>query len=166
VSAFRAVRTQSSSRNVGGRFIGISFEGTNEVHAMLARFMEPMLTKRAQRATRKGALALAKPLRAAVTPLSKRMGRSVYVHIAKRDRPAYVVGHHRKVAFFWHMVIGGTRAHSLRPRKRSKQVANFLSGKTSPEVRGVPAHPVVERIADQYGDQAYRAMVDDLMKET
>jgi hypothetical protein len=141
--------------------ITVSFQGDRKVHDMLARFMEPQLTKRAQRATKAGAKVLAKPLRSAVTPLSKRMGRSVYVHVAKRDKPAYVVGHHRKAAFFWAFVIGGTRAHSLRPRR-----AGGRSKSSYPTVRGVPAHPVVGRIADQYGDQAYRAMVDDLMKET
>lgn len=137
--------------------ISVSFQGAPEVHEMLAKFMDPLLTKRAQRATKAGAMVMAAPLRAAVTPLSRRMGRSVYVHPAKRDKPAYVVGHHRRTAFFWHMVIGGTKAHSLTSRK---------TGRRGPTVRGVAAHPVVAQIASQYSPQAFRAMTDDLMKET
>jgi hypothetical protein len=137
--------------------ISLSFQGEREIREALAKFMDPILTQRGQRATKAGAQVLRDPLRAAVTPLSKRMGRSVYLHVAKREKPAYVVGHHRRTAFFWHMVIGGTKAHSLTARK---------GGRSGPTVRGVAAHPVVARVAAQYGDAAYRAMVDDLMKES
>lgn len=155
------VRTERSSRNVGGRIIGIEMQGEAEVRAMLAQWMEPQLTKRAQRATKKSANVLKGPLKAAAGRISKRMAASVYVHVAKRDRPAYIVGHHRKKAFFWHMVIGGTKAHSLTPRKASRQVP----GKTYKTVRGVRANPIVAEVAQRYGEQAYRAMIDDLSKE-
>lgn len=154
------VRTASSSRNVGGRIIGIEFQGEAEVHKMLAQWMEPTLTKRAQRATKKSANVLKGPLKAAAGRISKRMASSVYVHVAKRDRPAYIVGHHRKKAFFWHMVIGGTQAHSLTPRKVSKRTRASY-----PTVRGVRANPIVAEVADRYGEQAYRALIDDLSKE-
>ncbi len=137
--------------------IQVSFSGASEVHDMHGKLMDPELKKRAQRATKAGAKVLEAPLRAAVTPLSRRMGRSVYVHVAKREKPAYVVGHHKRTAFFWAMVLGGTRSHSLTSRK---------TGRPGPTVRGVAAHPVVARVAAQYGDAAYRAMVDDLSKET
>lgn len=137
--------------------IGLSFTGEQGVHDMLAQLMDPVLTKRAQRATKAGAMVFRAPLQAAVTPLSKRMGRSVYVHVAKRDKPAYVVGHHRRIAFFWHMVIGGTKAHSLTSRK---------TGRKGPTVRGVEAHPVMGAIVAQYGNQAYAAVIADLAKET
>lgn len=137
--------------------IEVSFTGAQGVHELLSQFTDPQITKRAQRATKAGAQVMAEPLRAAVTPLSKRMGQSVWVHVAKREKPAYVVGHHKKIAFFWHMVIGGTKAHSLTSRK---------GGRSGPTVRGVAAHPVVAAVANAYGEAAYRAVVDDLMKES
>lgn len=137
--------------------ISVSFQGEAGIHELLRRFVEPELSKRAQRATKAGAKVLERPLSAAATPLSKRMGHSVYVHVAKREKPAYVVGHHRKTAFFWHMVIGGTKSHSLAARNGSRP---------GPIVRGVAAHPIVAQVAAAHGDQAYRAMVEDLSKDT
>jgi hypothetical protein len=138
----------------------VDFQGEAEVHAMLAKWMEPQLSKRAQRAAKKGANVLKAPLKAAAGRLSKRMAASVYVHVAKRDRPAYVVGHHRKKAFFWHMVIGGTKAHSLSPRKAAKRTRASY-----PFVRGVQPHPIVAEVAQRYQAQAYQAMISDLSKE-
>lgn len=138
------------------KVVEVSFQGVRQVHDMLAQFMEPTLTKRAQRATKAGAKVLAPPLREAVRPLSRRMAASVYVHIAKRERPAYVVGHHRKTAFFWHMVIGGTKAHSTAARDGHR---------SGPFVRGVPAHPVIREVATAHEGAAYDAIVTDLMKD-
>jgi hypothetical protein len=138
-------------------FVEVSFSGEKGIHDMLGKFMEPELTKRALRATKAGARVLQEPLKAAVTPLSRRMGRSVYIHTAKRDKPAFVVGHHRRTAFFWHMVIGGTKGHSLTSRK---------TGRSGPTVRGVAAHPVMGAIVDRHGDAAYQAIVNDLSKES
>lgn len=135
----------------------VTFTGMPEIKAMLDQFADPALTKRTNRALKKGAQVFQAPLQAAVTPLSRRMGRSVYVHVAKREKPAYVVGHHRKIAFFWQMVIGGTKAHSLTSRK---------TGRPGPTVRGVAAHPVVAAVAEAFGGQAYQAVVADLKKET
>lgn len=160
MSGFSFLRTERSSRNVGGRIIGIEFQGGAEVRRMLAKWMEPHLSKRAQRASRKGANVLKVPLRVAAGRLSKRMAASVYVHVAKRDRPAYIVGHHRKKAFFWHMVIGGTKAHALTPRKASRRTRSNY-----PFVRGVRPNPIVAEVAQRYSARAYKAMIDDLSQE-
>lgn len=136
--------------------IEVSIVGAGGVHEMLGQYLDPTLTKRAQRATKAGATVLAAPLKAAVTPLSKRMGRSVYIHVAKRDRPAYVVGHHRRIAFFWHMVIGGTKAHSTAARDGHRG---------GPIVQGVKASPVVAKVAQDYGSAAMDAVMADLSKD-
>lgn len=135
--------------------IQVSVEGVPEVEKLLANWQEPALTKRAQHATKQGAKVLKAPLADAVRPLSKRMAASVYIHVAKRDRPAYVVGHHKRIAFFWHFLIGGTKAHSTSARNGSRR---------GPFVSGIEAHPVVAAVARDYADQAYRAIVDDLVK--
>ena len=135
----------------------IQFTGVKEIQDMLAQFSDPILTKRTNRALKKGAQVFQAPLQAAVTPLSKRMGRAVWVHVAKREKPAYVIGHHKATAFFWHMVIRGTKAHALTSRR---------TGRSGPTVRGVAAHPVVGAVADAYGGQAYQAVLADLQKET
>ena len=137
--------------------IEVNVVGAQGIHEMLREYTDPNLTKRAQRATKAGAKVLAAPLRNAVTPLSKRMGASVYIHVAKRDKPAYVVGHHQRIAFFWHFVIGGTKAHSTSARNGSRP---------GPYVRGVPPHPVVAMIADQYATQVYQAIAADLAKDS
>lgn len=135
----------------------ITVTGIPEAQAMLAKWTDPELTKRAQRATSAGAKVMKVPLQLAVMPLSKRMAWSVYIHVAKRDKPATVLGHHVSKAFFWAMVIGGTKAHSLTSRK---------GGPTKPTVRGVKPHPVVAQIAAEYGDRALQAVIDDLAKDT
>lgn len=144
--------------------ISVDVSGEAEVHAMLAKWMDPELTKRANRATKKSANVLKRPLQAAALPLSKRMAASVYVHIAKRDKPAYVVGHHKKKAFFWHMVIGGTKAHALTARRMSVRKALGTSRATI--VRGVKANPIVAQVVAQYGARAYQVLIADLSKDT
>jgi hypothetical protein len=137
--------------------IEVSVTGAQGIEQMLGQYVDPLLSKRAQRATKAGATVLAPPLRDAVRPLSKRMAASVYVHVARREKPAYVVGHHRRIAFFWHMVIGGTKAHSLTSRK---------TGRRGPTVRGVEPHPVIIGVAETYGEAAYRAVLADLSKDS
>lgn len=131
----------------------IEINGVPAVRAMLAKWQDPALSKRAQAAAKVGATTLKAPLQEAVRPLSKRMAASVYVHVAKRDRPAYVVGHHRSKAFFWPFVIGGTKAHSTSARDGHR---------SGPFVRGVPAHPVVDKVAQEHGQQALDAMLKAL----
>lgn len=143
--------------------IDVTVLGEEQVQAMLAQWTDPKLTERAKRATKKGANLLKAPLKAAVQPLSKRMAASVYVHIAKRDKPAHVVGHHKRIAFFWHMVIGGTKDHSLRKRKQS--VREAVGTRTERMVRGVKPHPVVAAVGAAYGERVFQVVIDDLSKD-
>jgi hypothetical protein len=155
----------------------IRVEGVSGVRKMLAPFLEPELTRNLQEATKQGAKQLKAPLKAAVAPLSKRMSASVYVHKAKRDRPATVIGHHVKKAFFWHMVIGGTKDHGPRAAPYMVIGLNALRGSGSRQarisgpgalrgqglrrvshVRGVKAHPVIEQIARSNESKVVDAM--------
>lgn len=158
----------------------LSFTGQSEIEAMLSNWQDPTLTKRAQAATKKGAQVLQAPLRAAVTPLSRRMGQSVYVHAATREKPAYVIGHHKRTAFFWPWLIGGTKDHGPRSKPVLVFVPGFnpfsgvsskLSGTTQSlvharTVRGVKPHPVVAAVAAQYGGLAEEAVIAALKQES
>lgn len=148
------------SRVTGAQFLEISFTGQQAVKDMLAQWEDPELKKRAQRASTKGANAMKEPLRAAVRPFSKRMAQSVYVHVARADKPASFLGHHRRVAFFWAFVIGGTRAHSLAPRSGDRKRSGY------PYVRGVEAHPVIEAVVNSGRQAVYDAIIDDLSKDS
>ena len=143
---------------------------------MLRQWMEPQLTKRAKRATKKGADTLKPHLKAAVRPYSKRAASAVYVHVAKRNRPAHVLGARRRKAYFWHWIIGGTKDHGPRKYRYLRFIPNWnpymnsspragVNSVRASRVRGVPAHPVVSHVAERYGEQAFRAMIDDLSRE-
>lgn len=152
----------------------LELQGMPEIRQMLAGWRDPALSKRAQKATRKGAQELAKPLRGKARKLSKRMAKSVWVHVAKRERPAMIVGHHRRDAFFWHMVIGGTKAHKPRRAKTLDFIPGWNKYKGTPaptrgyvtatQVRGVRAHPIVAEVVAQYGQAAMSAISADLAK--
>lgn len=148
-------RTYAPSRG-----ISITIQGLPGVEEMLAKWSPEEINARVRLATRAAAKVLRGPLKAEASAASKRMGASVYIHQAKGDKSATVVGHHRKRAFFWHMVIGGTKAHSLAPRKKG---AARRSG--YPTVRGVRANPIVARVVAAHGERANQAMLDQLMKE-
>lgn len=157
--------------------MNISVQGVSGVRKMLAPFLEPELSRNMQEATKKGAKVLRGPLKAAVAPLSKRMASSVYIHKAKRDRPATVAGHHVKKAWFWHFVVGGTKDHGPRAapfmiiglnalrgsgsRKVRIEGPGILRGKglrRVSHVRGVKANPVVSEVANSNAAKVMDAM--------
>lgn len=151
----------SYGRSRANPALNVQITGLEDVEAMLAKWTATELAVRTRLATRAGAKILKGPLKAEAGAASRRMGESVYVHQAKTDRNATVVGHHRKKAFFWHMVIGGTKAHSLRPRKASK--VHLLRRYAT--VRGVKANPIVARVAARHGAAAQQAMIMTLTRD-
>jgi len=68
-----------------------------------------------QKASSAGAKAI-KPYVRAETPKGKtgRMRKSISATQAKRDRPAAIVKFRPKIAYYRHMVIGGTKPHRIR----------------------------------------------------
>ena len=126
----------------------VRVEGASAIQRTLRHWLEPELTKELDAATKKSAQLYARELRSAVKPVSKRMARAVRVKRARREKPGWVVGSRRKVAFFWPFVIGGTKAHG--PRKARLLVwvtPNNTETVRATHVRGVPANPIVERVA-------------------
>lgn len=129
--------------------MSVQVKGVSEIRRVLAKWVDPAaLNKELDAATKESAKLYAKELKSALRPVSKRMARAVRVRRARRERPGWVVGSRRKTAFFWPFVIGGTRAHG--PRK-AKLLAWVTPGNTATvrarHVRGVPANPIVERVA-------------------
>ena len=159
--------------------IFVQVKGVSGVQKMLRPWLEPELDKQLDAATKKSAQFLAKQLRSELRPISKHMARAVRVKRARRDKPAWVVGSRRKTppgAFWWHMVIGGTKDHG--PRKAAALVFvpgwNPYLGASShgvgngwvraSRVRGVKPNPLVKRVADRYGAQAYDILGQALLK--
>ena len=142
----------------------VTVQGEAGVHRMLDDYMTPKLPRRMQLATKAGATVFKEPLKVAARPLSKRLARSVSVRVAKRDKPATIVTFRPKVAWFRHFIIRGTRDHG--PRRANALMFVGRSGfiRTS-RVRGVPAHPIVDRVADAHESQALRA-IDQAMSKS
>lgn len=111
----------TAAKAYGG--IAVDIRGIPEVQAMLSKIEQPKVNVMLQRVTAAGGKAL-KPFIVSAAPGPAQPGnprqhpgdlkRSIWVHRAKRNRPATVVGHHRKVAFYAGMVIAGTKPHRIR----------------------------------------------------
>jgi hypothetical protein len=126
---------------------GVKVTGVAGIRKALRPLLEPELSKELDAATKRGAQTYARALRPELRKVSRRMARAVRVKRAKKDRPGWVVGSRRKVAFFWPFVIGGTKDHG--PRKADYLTFKGKDGQflTTKRVRGVPANPIVDRVA-------------------
>lgn len=134
----------------------VTIKGADGVHAMLRDYMEPVLPRRMQDATKAGATVFKAPLKAEARKVSKRMGNNVSVVRARKDRPATIVKFGKR-AWFEHFVIGGTSDHG--PRSAGALVFEGRGGLVRTQrVRGVPPNPLVDRVADQYEGRAYQAI--------
>ena len=159
--------TEQSGRAHGGQLVGIGVDvrGIPKVMAALDSLTGPKLKVALQKASSAGAKAL-KPFVQAEAPVgpsgnkyTKRgaLRRSISARKAKRDLPAAVVSARPKVAFFRHMVIGGTKAHAIR---FPNQVAAGVP-KTQGNIRhpGARANPFIAR-GYQKGESAALAAID------
>jgi hypothetical protein len=131
----------------------IQIQGVDGIRKAIRPLLEPEISKELDAATKKAAQTYAKALRPELRTVSKRMARAVRVKRAKRERPGWVVGSKRKVAFFWPFVIGGTRDHGPRKAKLMSFVSQGKSVRAK-RVRGVPANPIVERVAQRVESKA------------
>lgn len=157
----------------------VTIEGISGLRRALRPLLEPEITAALDASTKRAAQQLARELRTELRPVSRHMARAVRVRRAKRDRPGWVVGSRRKIAYFWHMVIGGTRDHG--PRKAPALVfvpnVNQYIGASSHgvesgrvvrtrRVRGVRANPIVARVADRNGRHAYTLAEQQFARQT
>jgi len=144
----------------------IEVRGVGPIRRALRPWLEPELDKELDAATKASAQLYARELRKELRGVSKRMARAVRVRRAKRDRPGWVVGSRRKVAFFWPFVIGGTRSHG--PRKAKSLYFYGKDGQTHrpARVRGVRPNPIVERVASRSEGRAMAEADKQLAKNT
>lgn len=143
--------------------ITVQVKGADALHRTLSKWLQPELDKQLDAATKESAKVMAKELKSALRPVSKRMARAVRVRRAKRERPGYVVGSRRKTAFFWPFVIGGTRDHGPRKAKLLVWVTPTATVRAH-RVRGVRPNPIVERVASRTENRAM-AEADKLMEK-
>jgi hypothetical protein len=151
--------------------ISVDVRGVEAVQKMLARFEKKEADKILQKACSAGGKVMKKGLvDAAPYPGLKK---SVWLRRAKRQRPATVIGHHKKPGFYWHMVILGTQKHRIRfpdqkaagvQRSHLPQTAglgNIKHPGTKPnpfvarayEATGVATMHEFERVIDEYLNQ-------------
>jgi hypothetical protein len=158
------------TREYGGYSgLKIDVRGIPEVKAMLGKLVGPDADKMLQRATAAGGVEVKKAL-VQEAPYD-RLKRAVWLRRAKRQRPATVVGHHKKNGGFpWHMVAGGTEAHGP---KHSSTFLIFTSKRTGQRVvarrvQGVHANPFVARAGERSKAAAMAAVtkvVEDYLNE-
>jgi len=141
----------------------MSIEIRVEDKALLAALdsVEPKAGNKALLAGARAATKFLKPLVKAAAPrgATGKLGKSVYMGTAKRQKPGSFVGVREKVAFYRHMVIDGTKAHSTAKRGGAGGIQRWQVGgdvRYGPahEVRGTPARPFVTQTAERYGDEA------------
>lgn len=156
----------------------VTVVGVAGIHKALAKWLEPELTAELDAANKKAANRLAKELRAGVRPLSKHMARAVRVKRARTGKPGWVVGSRRKIAYFWHFVINGTKAHGPRKAKvllfvpgwnpyigaSSKGVAGgWVAAR---RVRGMGGSGIVEEVAQRNEAAVMRGIDQDMTRMT
>lgn len=136
----------------------VRVEGIPAIHRAFRPLLEPEITAIIDASNKKAAQSLAKDVRAEARPVSRHMAKAVRVKRARTGKPGWVVGSRRKIAFFWHMVINGTRDHG--PRKADALVFvpgwNPSLGASShgvgngwvraKRVRGVKPDPIIDRV--------------------
>lgn len=159
--------TERSSRGGGGIQVGleIRLRGVPEVLRALGQLSGPTMNRVLQKASTAGAKAL-KPFIKAEAPIgpsgntyTKRgaLKRSISARKAKRDLPAAVVSARPKVAFYRHMVIGGTKPHRIRfPNQKAAGVPRDQGNIRHP---GAKANPFVAR-GFAKGESAALAAID------
>lgn len=138
----------------------ISIAGLPEAEKAVAQ-MTTGIRPKLQKVTLAGARAFKPAAQAEARPLSRRMARGVTVKRGKRERPSAVL---RFSPWFAHFVLGGTVDHGPKTRR----VLRFQSkGNTvfAHRVRGVPPHPILERVFAEKEQAASNAMADELLKE-
>lgn len=167
-----------TTRVRGTSTLRVTVDGVPAIHRAFRPLLEPEITQIIDAATRTAARSLAKDVKAEARPVSRHMARAVRVKRAKTGKPGWVVGSRRKIAFFWHMVINGTRDHG--PRKADALVFvpgwNPYLGASSHgagngwvrarRVRGVKPNPIIDRVVARRERQTADGIERDIVKRT
>jgi hypothetical protein len=164
-----ATTTQASHGYKGGTQVGVRIDvrGIPSVQKALASLTGPPAKKMLQKASSAGGKVLRTYVRAeAPQGATGKLKKSVGARIVRRDRPGAVVSARPKVAFYRHMVIGGTKAHG--PRKPQNKVLIFKGSRgqdvRTPWVKGVQPNPFVSRGFDR-GQAAAMAALEKVVED-
>jgi hypothetical protein len=145
--------------------VGIDVQGVNAVVAALGKMTDKQAKAMLQKSATAGARAL-KPYVKAAAPKGRTgaLKRSIRSGQTKRTRPAARVYNAKKVAFYRHMVVGGTVAHG----PKTHPIIAFQTGSiTSPwiyakQVRGTKPRPFFAQGFDA-GRAAAEAAIDKVV---
>lgn len=130
----------------------ITVLGVPEVRAALAKYEEAPLKKTLQKATNASGKFLKPKVQAEAPRRTGRLRRSISSRQARRERPATIVTARPKVAFYRHMVIGGTKPHRIRfPDQKAAGVPVAQGNIAHP---GAKANPFIERAAERWDEEA------------
>ena len=149
--------------------IDVDVRGIPEVQAALGKMTGAPMKRTLQKASTAGAKALKPHVKAAAPKgATGRLKKSVSSRQAKRDRPAAVVTARPKVAFYRHMVIGGTKAHGPRDHRNKMLIFRGRDGHNvmTPWVKGTDARPFIAVGFDRGKGDAERAIekvIDDYL---
>lgn len=141
----------------------VDVRGLDAVQRAMAQ-LEPGPLKKLLQKTSSAAAKTIKPYVKAETPLGAtgKMRRSVSAMQARKDRPAAIVKFRTPMAYYRHMVIGGTRGHRIRfPDQKAKGVPKREGNIVHP---GADANPVIER-AWSSGRTATLAAIDKTVND-
>lgn len=142
--------------------VDIDVRGVKELKAELDKAVGPELKKTLQRATNASGKFLKPKVQAAAPRRTGKLRRSISSRQARRNRPATVITARPKVAFYRHMVIGGTKPHRIRfPDQKAAGVSKADGNIAHP---GARANPFIDRAADQWEDEAFviaRRIIDE-----
>jgi hypothetical protein len=106
-----------------------------------------------------------KPHVQAAAPRGKtgKLKKSVSARQARRQKPGAIISARPKVAFYRHMVIGGTKPHRIRfPDQRASGVGKGEGNIYHP---GAKAQPFISRTADRFEEPAAKVAMDAIKKE-
>lgn len=143
--------------------MSIEIHGLEELHRELAKCQSGPLKRTLQKGTNAGARFLKPKVQAAAPRRSGRLRKSISARQARRERPASIISARPKIAFYRHMVIGGTKAHRIRfPDQRAAGVPKTQGNIEHP---GAKANPFMERAANQHDDETLRVVTRVISEE-
>jgi hypothetical protein len=144
--------------------MSVTVHGLPELQRELDKMAPGPLKKTLQKGTTAGGKYL-KPKVKAAAPRGKtgKLRKSISARTAKRDRPATIISARPKIAFYRHMVIGGTKPHRIRfPDQKAAGVSKSDGNIRHP---GAKANPFIRRAAEQHDDAAVAVAIRTITAE-
>lgn len=143
--------------------MSVTIQGLDELQRELDKLEPAPLKKTLQKGTNAGAKLLKPHVKAAAPRRTGKLRKSVSAGQAKRERPASIVKLRHKIAFYRHMVIGGTKAHRIRfPDQKAAGVPRAQGNIQHP---GARPNPFMDRVFDERERAAADEAIETIRKE-